>query len=254
MLLSFSYYLSLALLTVLQPAVRDDDHTKLSGCFSSLQAETDPHGQWDALLQKHVTPSGEVNYSGFKKDIDLLQEYLSALSKNTPHENAAKEEKLVYYINLYNAATVKMILDHYPVNSIKDIKNPWDKKWIKVGNKLTSLGAIEHKILRKLNDPRIHFAINCASYSCPKLQNRAFVKKKLETQLNEATRAFVNDQTKNRISSSSVELSQIFKWFKSDFTTDGNLVDFINQYLAIAINPGVKVRFIKYDWSLNEAK
>ena len=254
MRLSLSYYLALAMLTVIPPTVQDDDFEGLSDLIGPLQTETDPHNQWDKLLQKHVSHSGDVNYAAFKGDIELLQDYLAALSKTAPPENASKDEKLVFYINLYNAATVKLILDHYPVNSIKDIKNPWDKNWISVGDKLTSLGAIEHKILRKLNDPRIHFAINCASYSCPKLQNRAFVRRELEIQLNEATTAFVNDRTKNQISSSSVEISQIFKWYKSDFTKSGKLLDFINQYSDIPVNPDVKVQFTNYDWSLNEAK
>ncbi|MEN8799012.1 MAG: DUF547 domain-containing protein [Flavobacteriaceae bacterium] len=239
------------LLHTIAPGDHDEetcDHAR------KLQAQTVLHEQWDVLLQKHVTASGNVNYSGFKEDDAQLLEYLSALAHGAPGENAAKEEKLVYYINLYNAATVKLILDNYPVRSIKDIKNPWDKKWIKVGDKLTSLGAIEHKILRKLDEPRIHFAINCASYSCPKLQNRAFSLEKLETQLNKASIEFVNDRSKNQIGETAAEISQIFKWYKSDFTTNGSLVGFINQYSHVPITAGVKVRYINYDWRLNEAK
>ncbi|MGB5237782.1 MAG: DUF547 domain-containing protein [Flavobacteriaceae bacterium] len=252
--MTFSYYLALAVLFLLPPVAYEQHSSGLIGHIGSLQDKPGQHDQWDLLLRKHVTASGDVNYSGLKQDIELLEEYLSALSANAPDENASREEKLVYYINLYNATTVKLILDHYPVKSIKDIKNPWDKKSIKVGAKLISLGAIEHKILRKLDEPRIHFAINCASYSCPKLQNRAYTLDKLEAQLEEASIAFVNDPGKNRISASGAEISKIFKWYKSDFTEKGSLVDFINIYSNVSVNSEVNVRYINYDWSLNEAK
>ena len=254
MWITFSYYLTLAFLVLLPTASHKQHSSELMGQTDLLQNEHGQHDQWDILLQKHVSPSGDVDYSGFKEDIELLEEYLSVLSENAPNENAPREAKLVYYINLYNAATVKLILDHYPVKSIKDINNPWDIKWVKVGDKLTSLGAIEHKILRKLDEPRIHFAINCASYSCPKLLNRAYTSDNLEDLLQEATIDFVNDPDKNRISESSIQLSKIFKWFKSDFTKKGSLTDFINIYSDISIKSGMKVQFIEYDWSLNEAK
>jgi hypothetical protein len=254
MWMTLSKFLFIAALTLLPPLGDAYHRAEHPASSCNPKEQTSPHDQWNALLQKHVAPSGDVSYTGFKEDRKQLQKYLSDLSRTAPDENAARDEKLVYYINLYNAATVQLILDHYPVQSIKDIKNPWDKKWIKVGDKLTSLGAIEHKILRKLNEPRIHFAINCASYSCPKLQNRAFTLNKLESQLNEASVAFVNDRSKNQISESDAEISQIFKWYKSDFTTNGSLVEFINQYSKVAIATGVKPRYINYDWSLNEAK
>ncbi len=252
--MTYLNYFTIAALMLLHLAVPKAKDEELSGPSWRIQVQNTAHDKWDALLQKHVTPSGEVSYSDFKTDVKELQEYLSMLSHIAPDENASKEEKLIYYINLYNAATVKLILDHYPIKSIKDIKNPWDKKWIKVGEKIISLGAIEHKILRKLNEPRIHFAINCASFSCPKLLNRAFTFEKLETQLEEASRAFVNDKGKNRISATSADISKIFKWYKTDFTEKGSLVDFINTYSDVSINAGINLKYIEYDWSLNEAK
>ncbi|MGI9547944.1 MAG: DUF547 domain-containing protein, partial [Flavobacteriaceae bacterium] len=102
------------------------------------------HESWDALLQKYVDDEGNVDYLGFKQEESELDQYLVYLAQNAVADGNSKEEKLVYYINLYNAGTVKLILDNYPVGSIKDIKSPWDRKWIMVGEKVLSLGAIEH--------------------------------------------------------------------------------------------------------------
>ena len=194
-----------------------------NGFYQLTKVIRDSHQQWDDLLAKYVDDEGNVDYKAFKNDEAALDTYLQLLGGNAPEESAAREEKLVYYINLYNAATVKLILEHYPLESIKDIKSPWAKKWIKVGQHTLSLGAIEHKILRKLNEPRIHFAINCASYSCPKLSNRAYTLERLEEQLEAATKEFVNDTRRNRIDTAYAEISEIFKWYKADFTEAGSL-------------------------------
>lgn len=212
------------------------------------------HQTWNVLLQKNVAENGDVNYKGFLKDIDQLEGYLSLLQQNAPAKNWSKNEKLAYYINLYNAGTVKLILDNYPTQSIKDINAPWDKKIVAIGDDKFSLGAIEHKILRKMNEPRIHFAINCASYSCPKLLNNAFLANTMEEQLQTATKEFIGDVTRNKITTDNVQLSEIFKWFKSDFTEDGTLVDFINKYSKTKIASDAKIKYTDYNWSLNEAK
>ena len=120
-------------------------------------AQAIDHKQWDGLLQKYVSKNGKVNYKGFKKDGKALQVYLDNLSKNTPQRSWSKNATLAYWINAYNAFTVKLIIDNYPVKSIKDIKDPWDKEFFILGSKKYSLGEIEHKILRKMNEPRIHF-------------------------------------------------------------------------------------------------
>ncbi len=209
---------------------------------------------WNTLLRKHVDPEGSVNYRGFAEDRAQLEEYLAYLGENSPGESATKEEKLVYYINLYNAATVLLIVENYPVGSIKEIKSPWERKWIKVGSKTLSLNAIEHKMLRKLDEPRIHFAINCASYSCPKLHNKAYTLENLESLLDKAAREFINDPKHNRIDGDSAEISQLFKWYKADFTTKGSLVEYLNRYSETPIQEDTKIQYIKYDWSLNENK
>ncbi|WP_411028912.1 DUF547 domain-containing protein [Spongiimicrobium sp. 3-5] len=212
------------------------------------------HALWNTLLGKHVADDGNVNYKGFANDNDKLQTYLMYLAENAPTDSWSKNELLAYYINLYNAATVKLIIDNYPLKSIKDIKGPWDKKVVVVGDKKLSLGEIEHKILRKMDEPRIHFAINCASYSCPKLLNVAFSAAEMEKLLQQTASEFVNDSKRNILSVNTIQISQIFKWFKKDFTSNGSLIDFVNKYGKTEVAAGAKVTHLKYDWSLNEAK
>lgn len=211
------------------------------------------HSTWNSLLQKHVAKDGMVDYKGFRKDREKLDEYLKMLSDQNPDENWSTAELLAYYINLYNAFTVDLILRNYPVKSIKDIDGPWTKEFIKIGDTKISLGGLENSILRKMNEPRIHFAINCASISCPKLMNEAFTAGKIEAQLERATKEFINSN-KNEISKNSVKLSSIFDWYKGDFTENRqSLIDYVNRYSKTKIDPDVSVSFKEYDWNLNEA-
>ncbi|MEM8847685.1 MAG: DUF547 domain-containing protein, partial [Bacteroidota bacterium] len=206
------------------------------------------------LLKKYVDGDGNVNYKGFKAEIQSLDKYIKTLSNTPPKGSWTKNEKLAYYINLYNAATVKLIVDNYPTKSIKDIPNRWKKKWINVGDITTSLNDIEHEVLRKMDEPRIHFAINCASYSCPKLLNTAFISQNMESLLSKTAVDFVNDTKRNRFQNGQAQLSRIFKWYKSDFTKTTSLLEYINQYLENPIDKKASISYLDYDWSLNEAK
>lgn len=210
------------------------------------------HDKWDSLLKKYVDESGNVDYRNLKNDLDQLNKYLDYLAKKPIANNATKEQRLAYYINLYNAGTVQLILENYPLESIKDIFRPWGKDWVMIGNDEYSLGEIEHDMLRKMNEPRIHFAINCASFSCPKLLNEAFIASKMEEQLEKATSSFINDPTKNNITASSVGLSKIFKWYKGDFTEKNSLIDYINKYSDNEISKDSEIDYLTYDWRLNE--
>lgn len=223
--------------------------------YSIIVKDKVSHEKWDLLLKKNVDEDGFVNYSAFKNDEQQLKEYLDYLSSTIPDENWTVQEQLAYFINLYNAATVALIINNYPLESIKDIKNPWDKKFIILGNESYSLGEIEHDILRKMNESRIHFAINCASYSCPNLLNEAFTASKIESQLAKVTFSFINGN-KNDISPDNPQLSKIFKWFKNDFLLDGerDLIGFINQYSDIKIKKNADIDYRDYNWSLNEKK
>lgn len=231
----------------------------LNGCYFKKIKEANfgeipKHNGWNVLLKKYVTKNGDVDYASFTKDKNTLDDYLNMLANNPPAKNWTKNEKLSYYINLYNAGTVKLIIENYPLKSIKDINSPWGKKRLKIGKRRLSLGNLEHNMLRKMNEPRIHFAINCASYSCPKLLNVAFTASEMEEQLTQATKDFLSDRKRNKITKEKAELSEIFKWFKGDFTADGTLLEYINQYTEEKISNNTKIEYLDYNWSLNEAK
>ena len=219
------------------------------------------HEIWNNLTQKHVSESGQVNYMGFLEDSITLNSYLDLLSQNHPNKkNWSRDQQLAYWINAYNAFTVKLIVDNYPVKSIKDIKkgipfvnSVWDIKFIKIENATYDLNNIEHGIVRKqFDDPRIHVALNCASVSCPKLRNEAFTSEQLEKQLDNQMKYFINNPMKNKITSNELQLSKIMKWYKGDFTKKENLIDLLNRYSDVQIGTNVKISYLDYDWNLNE--
>ena len=210
------------------------------------------HSYWNILLQKHVSERGNVNYKAFKKEELKLTSYLNSLSNNYPSETWSNDEKKAYWINAYNAFTIQLIIENYPISSIKDIKNPWRIEFINLGDKTFSLNDIEHEILRKMNDPRIHFGIVCASVSCPKLQNTAFEASNLDSKLDAATKEFLADPMRNNLTENSIEISKIFKWFAKDFKNEGSLIDFLNKYAEITISQNAKKSYKDYDWNLNE--
>ena len=221
------------------------------------------HQLWNELLKTHVKPNGLVDYKGFIREKPKLESYLKLLSENAPDRNKwSKNEQLAYWINVYNAYTVKLIVDFYPTKSIRDlgprikiplIKDVWHYKFFKIAGVDMSLDEVEHSILRKeFEEPRIHFAINCASVSCPPLLNEAFVASNLENQLMRVTTTFVNDPSRNKISSQSAQLSSIFSWFKGDFTKKGTLIEFLNRYSKVKISPNARISFLDYNWNLNE--
>ena len=210
------------------------------------------HNNWNALLKKHVSNKGNVNYKAINKNKAVLLNYIKSLGENMPTDAWDKKEKLAYWINAYNAMTIDLILRHYPLKSINDIKNPWDQRYWKLGEKWYNLNEIEHDILRKMDEPRIHFGIVCASYSCPKLLNEAFTASNLEAQLTNVTKGFLADPERNIISENNIEISKIFQWFAKDFKNNGSLIDFLNQYSTVKISAKAKKTFKDYNWSLNE--
>lgn len=213
------------------------------------------HSQWDKLLKKHVNAEGLVDYKGFKNDKSKLDAYLKMFSQQNPSDDWSVQELLAYYINLYNAATVKLIVENYPVNSIKDIDGPWTKGRVAIGTNNLSLGGIENGILRKMNEPRIHFAINCASISCPKLLDEAYTAAKINEQLDRVTKSFINS-AENDISANNPKLSSIFDWYQKDFTVNGktDVIGYINQYSKTKINANATITYKNYNWNLNEQK
>ncbi len=210
------------------------------------------HELWDQLLRQHVSASGRVDYRGFKADQAKLQQYLDFLSANPPKSSAPRAERLAFWINVYNAFTVQLITDHYPVSSITKLHGgkPWDVKWIKIGGSTYSLDQVENEIIRpRFKEARIHFAVNCAAKSCPPLLNRAWTASKLERMLDKQSRAFINNSSFNTLGAKSVKLSKIFEWYREDF---GDLIAFLNRYAEVEIQSRAKISFVEYNWALNE--
>jgi Protein of unknown function, DUF547 len=243
------------------------------------------HAAWTALLRKHVKlvrrgQATQVNYAGFAADRAVLKVYLDSLSAVTPAAFVGwtPAERQAFLINAYNAFTVELILTRYPdLKSIKDLgsllSNPWKPKWIPLLGSKVSLDDIEHIMLRKrgdYDDPRVHFAVNCASVSCPALREEAFVAARLDAQMDEQTLRFMSDRSRNRynVQRGRLELSKIFDWYGEDFRLGHrgvtSLPAFAARYAeALADAPAdreriraarVDIAFTDYDWALNDAR
>lgn len=217
------------------------------------------HSTWNDLLQRYVNGAGQVNYVEWKNSTDdknVLNRYLSSLREIAPGERQPEEVRLVYWINIYNAYTVHLVLKYYPVASIKDIreedKGPWDIPLVRVGKQFYTLNEVEHDIIRaRFNEPRIHFALVCAARSCPPLLNGAYQPNILHQQLAAQTKAFINDSSKNKLQQEPPAVSAIFNWFAADFKKGGGTVtDYIKRYADTPLRVGT-LSYEPYDWSLN---
>jgi hypothetical protein len=231
------------------------------------------HSAWDRLLKTYVKPGSDglnrVDYAAFRRSgHNELKHYLRELEKINPRK-LNRAEQFALLANLYNATTIDIVLDHYPVKSIKDISlggglisvfsgGPWKSKVLKMKGVELSLDDIEHKILRPIfKDPRVHYAVNCASIGCPNLGIDAFVGAKLNQQLDAAARAYVNHPRGVRIRGSNVAVSSIYSWFKADFGgTDRAVVAHVRKYaaptLAQKLRSASSISYQTYDWGLND--
>ncbi len=228
------------------------------------------HSSYDSLLQKYVDKNGMVNYGAWQRnsaDRKLLGQYLVQLSKASPSIKSSREGQLAFWINAYNATTLEGMLQEYPTSSIRNHTakiagyNIWKDLPLLVGGKPHSLEAIEHQILRKIGEPRIHFAIVCASVGCPRLLNQAYVPDRLEEQLAMNSRDFFSRPQNFRVDANgTMHVSAILDWFGEDFgATQQAQFTTLQQYLPenaqrVAVNPRAKVTFQEYDWSINEQK
>ncbi len=209
------------------------------------------HSGWSSILSKHVSSSGVVDYKAMVGKRGAIQDYLDELASLPPKADWSRNEKMAYWINLYNAATVKLIADNYGIKSITELDggSPWKKKRVKSGAKLLTLDEIENAILRpEFGDARIHFAVNCAAKSCPPLMNKAWMPGSLDADLDRMTKKFVNNSKYNQIESKKAKVSKIFEWYAVDF---GDLRTYLNKYSSTQIKSGTKIEYNEYDWSLN---
>ena len=230
-------------------------------CAVIASGQSPSHETFDELLHQYVSDEGAVNYNGFIADSLKLNAYLENLSNHAPADGWSENEKIAYWINAYNAFTIRLIIRNYPVKSIKDlggklykINTPWDIKFIHIGDETYDLNNIENSILRKqFKEPRIHFALNCASKSCPPLRREAYSGSKLDAQLNEQARKFINNPKFNIIKEHEAELSKIFSWYRGDFSSPQMSFEaFISQWSPEVITSETDISYMAYDWSLNE--
>jgi hypothetical protein len=213
--------------------------------------------KFDNLLDKNVSKEGVVNYKGIISHKSDLTAYVEYLKRTSPDKNWSDNKMKAFWINVYNAYTIQLIVDNYPLESVLKItkrgKDAWHQKFAVVGGETYTLNHIEHEILRKqFSDPRIHVGVNCASYSCPPIANFAFTEKNVEVELDRLMKKFVNDPTRNLITAKKITLSRIFDWYKGDFIKKGSLVSYIDGYTDIALSKKTKVRYMQYNWNLNE--
>lgn len=234
-----------------------------AGCaLPRVKSEARPvtHEALTAVLADYVSTDGKVNYRGLQADSLRLNAYLDVLERHHPNASWTSDQKKAYWINAYNAFTLRLIIRNYPTASIKDlagslykINTPWDIRFIVIEGQDYDLNNIEHDILRQeWKDARIHFAVNCASVSCPILHNAAYEAETLDAQLDAAARGFINDSLRNTLSAETPALSRIFKWFSGDFQRNGSLIAFINRYAEVKINSSASISYKAYDWNLNE--
>jgi hypothetical protein len=213
---------------------------------------------YNRLLGKYVTSSG-VKYAAWKSnaaDMQALQTVVDGIAKESI-SGLDKRQQLAFYLNAYNAWILHEALGKYPTASVKDtLFTFFTSKRITVAGQKTSFKALEDNVIRKLGEPRIHFALNCASRSCPPLNREAFSGPKLDGQFEKMAKGYVNSDPGVRYSAESktAQLSKIFDWYKDDFTSVGGPLAFINKRRATPIPSDTKISYQEYDWGLNEVK
>lgn len=239
------------------------------------------HAEWDGLLREHVRVQGsgiatQLDYLGLSADWVVLKAYLAEASTvpRSNFDNWSKAAQLAFLINVYNASTVHVILEEYPnIDSIRDIgfllSSAWNKKFVRLFGELITLDEIEHDMIRdwgRYQEPRIHFAVNCAAIGCPALRAEAFVSDKLEMQLEDSTKKFLADRSRNYYDNDRMYISRIFDWYREDFEKGwrdiGSVAAFLAEYAAeldidtITANQlragDIRIRYLRYDWDLND--
>jgi hypothetical protein len=206
---------------------------------------------WDTFLKKYVSSTGDVDYKSIKANKKELDTIIKGFSAVNVLPSWSKNEQLAFWINAYNAFTIQLIVENYPLKSIQNLDGgkTWDVKRITIGGKKYSLNNIENDIIRpQFKDARIHFAVNCAAKSCPPLLNEAFFSKSLDAQLDAVTKKFINNTKFQSITPSRLTLSKIFDWYAVDF---GEIVTFMNKYSTIKVNKNATIAYKDYDWALN---
>ncbi|MFW5967608.1 MAG: DUF547 domain-containing protein [Persicimonas sp.] len=229
--------------------------------------ETFDHADFEALLEDHVVlEERAVDYSSLADDKEELEAYLEKIAQADMAELGA-DEQLALLINAYNACTLQLILEHYPdIDSIKDISKPWKKARCKVGSHSLSLDEIEHGLIRPIfKDPRIHFAVNCAAKDCPPLRPFAYTGEAIDEQLEKVTNEVLSSETFARVEDEKLHVTKLFEWYGDDFVDSdfeghaSNRAAYVARYADDPVRAFIEehdgeppVRYLGYDWSLND--
>ena len=254
----------------------------LAGCFSkaSVQSiqpdrpvttpDTFDHGAFDAVLREVVDARGFVDYAALADDSSVLDRYLADLAATDPSA-LGDDDRLAFWLNVYNAYTLKLVADNYPVESIREVvgglfiplvNSPFKVDFVVVAGETMTLDAVEHGVIRdEFDEPRIHFALVCAAVSCPPLRAEAYAGDRLDDQLDDQGQRFLTNQAKNEVPAddSTIRLSKIFSWFGGDFgDDDAALQAFIARYFDDDVRDRLErgaydIAYLDYDWSLNDA-
>ncbi len=222
------------------------------------------HSGFDGLLHRYVDKDGWVDYAGLARSPVELDKYIDEFGEARFSE-MGRDEKLALLINAYNAMTLRLVLDHYPLDSIRDIPSAkrWDDERWRIGGRVTSLNEIEHEEIRaKFREPRIHLALVCAAVGCPPLRQEAYVAERLDEQLAAQTRYVLSHDRWHQFDRSSpvLRLTQLFNWYGGDFEqTAGSVLSFVSQYVPavgerLAGGAKLTIRWLDYDWSLNDQR
>lgn len=236
----------------------------LHGPSLNAEAFDQTHEAYARVLKQFVSSNG-VNYAGLKAGDSGLRVYLNdiALVPEREFQGWSRPQQLALLINLYNATTLQLIVDHYPVDGIRSIgglfTSPWKLPVVRLWGATNSLDWLEHTVIRpRYGEPRVHFALVCAAKGCPPLRTEPYVAARLEEQLDDQARTFLEQRAKNRYDAASrtLYLSPIFKWYRDDFTAGRrSLVEFVQPYLkgGLPAESDLRIKFTDYDWSLNAA-
>lgn len=241
------------------------------------------HAEWDGLLREHVRVldggiATQVDYSGMAADRAVLKAYLAeaALVPRSTFDSWSSAAQLAFLINVYNASTVDVILEEYPdIDSIKNIgflfSSAWNQEFASLFGEPVTLDEIEHDMIRgwgRYKEPRIHFAVNCAAIGCPALRGEAFVGDKLEMQLDDSTKKFLQDRSRNYFDNGRMYISSIFDWYEEDFEKGWGGANSVAEFLAAYATEldvdvatanklradDIRIRHLRYDWDLNDTQ
>jgi len=232
-------------------------------------AEPD-YSAWTEILSTHYNPAKGMDYERLRReDYPKLTKLVDTLS-SVDVGSLTRDEQLAYWMNLYNVSTITLIVDNYPVDSIRDLSKSlinkyqvFDREVVPSGGRMVSLNEIEHEKIREgFSDPRIHFAINCAARSCPPMRQEAFVGARVDAQLEEQARSFINHNVRVELEGdkATLEVTKIMDWFEEDFEKAGGVAAFVKKYLtgddAVKLSTAKRIRVdhFDYDWTLNDWK